>query len=133
MNASPWVQLWNPSDIHERFDYWQQLPPEDRALPGPLPTATQFKDLIKTYRWNTAVGADHWQPRTLGLLPDRLIVWLLASGNFIASRGDAQATGPLIDCAHPEAGRGRATHRRFSNGFEGNRPVVPVALRGRLA
>ncbi len=74
--AIPWVRLWTP-DLPE-FQPLRRLPVHVRTLPGPLPSPAQFRDLLNIYRSNTAVGADHWQPRTIMLLPDRLIERLLA-------------------------------------------------------
>ncbi len=46
--ASPWVRLWTP-ELPE-FQALRRLPVRDRALPGPLPSALQFRDLLKTHR-----------------------------------------------------------------------------------
>ena len=50
---------------------------EERALPGPLPDPEEFRGLIRSYRWSTAIGADHWAPRSLGMLTDHLIQVLM--------------------------------------------------------
>jgi hypothetical protein len=42
-----------------------------------MPTVEQFRHVVCTYSWTTAVGADHWQPRYLGLLQDFLIERLI--------------------------------------------------------
>ncbi len=82
--AYPWVQLWSSELPQFRAD--ELLPFRDWSLPGPIPTATEFRDLI-AYRWNTAVGADHGQPRTLRWLSDHLIEWLFALWKIIILTG----------------------------------------------
>ena len=52
-----------------------------------MPSVEQFRVLVRSYRWNTAVGADHWQPRVLGLLPDYLIQSLLDLAKFMLLSG----------------------------------------------
>jgi hypothetical protein len=37
-----------------------------------MPTIEHFRDLTRSYRWDTAVGADNWRPRDLASLDDRL-------------------------------------------------------------
>ena len=63
------------------------MPPQEHELPGPLPGADQFRGLVRSYRWNTAVGADHWQPRTLATLPEHLILTLLNLAKFMLLSG----------------------------------------------
>ena len=75
LKAKPWKELWLP-DGAEFFPF-AQLPVEERALPGPLPDPEEFRGLIRSYRWSTAIGADHWAPRSLGMLTDHLVQVLM--------------------------------------------------------
>ena len=76
--ADPWTPFWEPGGPESDFRPYECLPLALRALPCERPTADEFRGLAHTYRWNTAVGADHWQPRVLALLPDLLIDNLVA-------------------------------------------------------
>ena len=71
LKAKPWKELWLPDGAE--FLPLLQLPLEERALPGPLPDPEEFRGLIRSYRWSTAIGCDHWAPRSLAMLSDQLI------------------------------------------------------------
>ncbi len=73
--AKPWAELWTPN--LDPFCPRDQLARADRRLPVPMPTVEQFRDFVRTYSWTTAVGADDWQPRCLGLFQDVLIERLI--------------------------------------------------------
>ena len=75
LKASPWKELWLPDGA--AFQAFDHVPFEERALPGPLPSPEEFRGLIRSYRWSTAIGSDHWAPRTMGLLTDQLVKDLL--------------------------------------------------------
>ena len=79
-----WEDLWCPKDV---ISSHAALPAELRALPMPLPTADELRGLLRSYRWRTAVGADHWQPRSLELLPDSALLSLMELCRFMLLSG----------------------------------------------
>ena len=79
-----WEALWCPQDL---INSHAALPAQLRALPVPLPTADELRGLLRSYRWRTAVGADHWQPRSLELLPDSALSSLMELCRFMLLTG----------------------------------------------
>ena len=69
--SKPWAELWTPNLVP--FCPRKQVARADLKLQVPMPTVEQILDLVRAYSWTTAVGADHRQPRCLGLLQDFLI------------------------------------------------------------
>ena len=92
-----WEQLWCPDGV-DVFDAYAAVPSDQRQLPGPLPNVEQFRSLLRTYRWRTAVGSDRWQPRSLGLLPDAAYEALLGviRGMLLTGRIPSQMSLLLI-------------------------------------
>ena len=90
--ARPWIDLWQPQE--ELFDASGLLEGVGRPLPGPLPSVDEFCGLLRTYRWSTAVGGDHWQPRALELLPDVALATLIRTMRIIQTLAAAPGSLP---------------------------------------
>ena len=66
--AVPWCSLWKIDE-----PYVETFP-----LDGPMadltdlvfPSSFHLQGVLKSYRWSTSVGVDHWPPRLLGFLDD---------------------------------------------------------------
>ncbi len=67
--AAPWKKLWRVDE--QPFDVADI--PVDAVLPFVMPTVADIRATTATYSWHTAVGADHWSPRHIGLLSLALI------------------------------------------------------------
>ncbi len=69
--ALPWSTLWKIGD-----SYSDPFPPDHPIIRDEglvFPPVVGIKQLVRSYRWTTSVGVDHWPPRMIGLVDD----WLL--------------------------------------------------------